>query len=117
MQGGPAPILQSVTVRTDVPDRYGHIVYSVPDFHFVAPTGNAIFLRCERVDTSGAISQTNINSTTITIPAEAQKRGAGISGGWRCGVAQYYVTLRAFIMDADGNRSTAILYTIHCNGG
>ena len=51
------------------------------------------------------------------IEGEAQKRGAVISGGWTCGTQVYYVTLRAFVIDADGNRSNAITYTIHCNGG
>jgi hypothetical protein len=101
-----SPVLQSITIM-DV----------VPDFHFMAPRGNAIVLRRELVDTSGAFSQTQIASATINIPAEAQKKGAAISGGWRCGVSQYYITLRAFVMDADGNRSNALRYTIHCNGG
>jgi hypothetical protein len=115
--GSTAPILQSVTVRKNVKDRFGYIVDVVPDFHFVAPNGNAIFLRRELVDTRGAIAQTNITSATINIPAGAQKRGAVVSGGWRCGVGQYYVTLRAFLMDSDGNRSNSVQYTIHCNGG
>jgi hypothetical protein len=112
-----APVLQSITMRMNVPAGNGIVVSVVPDFHFIAPNGNAIVLRRELVDTNGAIAQTQIASETINIPAEAQKRGAVLSGGWRCGVAQYYVTLRAYIMDSDGNRSNAIEYTIHCNGG
>jgi hypothetical protein len=112
-----APVLQAVTMRMNVPVGNGIVVNVVPDFHFVAPNGNAIVLRRELVDTNGAIAQTQIASETLNIPAEAQKKGAVLSGGWRCGVAQYYVTLRAYIMDSDGNRSNAIEYTIHCNGG
>jgi hypothetical protein len=112
-----APVLQSVTMRMNVPAGNGLVVSVVPDFHFIAPIGNAIVLRRELVDTNGAIAQTQISSETINIPAEAQKRGAVLSGGWRCGVAQYYVTLRAYIMDSDGNRSNSLEYTIHCNGG
>jgi hypothetical protein len=112
-----APVLQSVTMRMDVPVGNGIVMSVVPDFHFIAPNGNAIVLHRELVDTNGAIAQTQIASETINIPAEAQKRGAVLSGGWRCGVAQYYVTLRAYVMDADGNRSNSIEYTIHCNGG
>src|SRR5580698_3857707 len=111
-----APILQSVTMRTNVSDGVG-TVSVVPDFHFIAPNGNAIVLRRELVDTNGPFAQTQIRSETINTPAEAQKKGAVLSGGWRCGVAQYYVTLRAYIMDADGNRSNSVQYTIHCNGG
>jgi hypothetical protein len=112
-----APILQSVELRTDVPDGHGGVVSVVPDFPLIAPNGIAIFLRRELVDTNGAFAQTQIRSATIDIPPAAQKHGAVISGGWSCGVAKYYVTLRAYIMDADGNRSNSIEYTIHCNGG
>jgi hypothetical protein len=112
-----APVLQAVTMRMNVPLGNGFVMSVVPDFHFMAPNGNAIVLPRELVDTNGAIAQTQIASETINIPAEAQKKGAVLSGGWRCGVAQYYVTLRAYIMDSDGNRSNSIEYTIHCNGG
>jgi hypothetical protein len=113
---GAAPILQNVTLRTNVSDGIG-TVSVVPDFHFIAPNGNAIVLRRELVETNGPFAQTQIRSATINTPAEAQKKGAVISGAWRCGVAQYYITLRAYIMDADGNRSNSLQYTIHCNGG
>jgi len=76
-----APILQSVDLRTNVSNGIGTISV-VPYFHFIAPNGNAIVLRREIVDTDGAISQTQIGSATINIPAEAQKKGAVISGGW-----------------------------------
>lgn len=110
------PWLQSVTARKNV--KGGLRAFDlVPDFHFVAPHGNAVVLRRELVDTSGAIAQTQIANATINIPAQAQQRGATISGGWRCGTQVYYVTLRASVMDADGNRSNAITYTLHCNGG
>jgi hypothetical protein len=112
-----APILQSVTLRTNVPAANGRIIDVVPDFHFTAPNGNAIIIHRELVDTSGAISQTDIPDGTIRIPAEAQKKGAVQSGGWTCGKNVYYVTIRAFVMDSDGNRSNPIEYTIHCNGG
>ena len=112
-----APILQSLSVRTYVRERNGSIVDIVPDFHFVAPNGNAIVLHRELVETNGSVGQTNLRDATIDIPAEAQKKGAVVSGGWTCGIAQYYVTIRAFIMDADGKRSNSVQYTIHCNGG
>jgi hypothetical protein len=112
-----APVLQSVSARTYVRERNGNIDDIVPDFHFIAPNGNAIVLHRELVDTSGAISQTDLRDATISIPAGAQKNGAVVSGGWKCGTQVYYVTIRAFIMDADGNRSNPVEYTIHCNGG
>jgi hypothetical protein len=38
----------------------------IPDFHFIAPNGNAIVLRRELVDTNGSIAQTNITNETMT---------------------------------------------------
>jgi len=115
--GTNAPVLQSITWRGLVPLPNGTIMDVVPDFHFQAAKGNAVVLRRELVDTSGAFAQTQIANATINIPAAAQMKGAVVSGGWRCGVQQYYITMRAFVMDADGNRSNALRYTIHCNGG
>ena len=88
----------------------------IPEFHFVAPNGNAVLLHRELVTTSA--NHLTLNpSEAINIPAEAQKQGAVISGGWNCNTNPYYVKLRAWIMDADGNRSNEVQYTIHCNGG
>jgi hypothetical protein len=115
--GDGVPVLQDITWRAKVLNPRGEIVDVVPDFHFKAPNGNAVVLRRELVTSTGAFSQTQIANATINIPAEAQKKGAVLSGGWRCGVSQYAITLRAFILDADGNRSNALRYTIHCNGG
>ena len=68
------------------------------------------------MDSSNA--QLRINPVApINAPPDAQKRGAVVSGGWRCGTAQYYATMKAYVMDADGNRSNEVQYTIHCNGG
>ena len=39
------------------------------------------------------------------------------SGGWNCGTNPYYVTVKAWIMDADGDRSNDVQFTVHCNGG
>jgi hypothetical protein len=111
-----APIIQSISARVNVREANGMVLDIVPDFHFIAPKGNAIVLHREVVDTNA--SQVHINPVSpIVIPADAQKRGAVISGGWRCNVSPYYVTAKAFIMDADGNRSNEVQYTVHCNGG
>ena len=45
----------------------------LPDFHFVAPNGNAVVLHRELVDTNGSIGPTILQDATIKIPAEAQK--------------------------------------------
>jgi hypothetical protein len=112
-----APIIQSISARTDVRLPNGLMFDIVPDFHFVSPKGNAIVIHREVVD-SNAPAQVHLNpAEVITTPPDAQKRGAVVSGGWRCGPAQYYVTVKAVIMDADGDRSNEVKYTVHCNGG
>ena len=88
----------------------------VPEFHFVAPNGNAIILHSDLVATS-ANSFHLTPSVAINVPAEAQKRGAVITHGMTCGQAPFYATMTAYIMDGDGNRSNSVQYTLHCNGG
>jgi hypothetical protein len=88
----------------------------VPEFHFVAPNGNAIVLHSDLVETS-ANSFHLTPSVAINVPAEAQKRGAVITHGMTCGQAPFYATMTAYIMDADGSRSNSVKYTLHCNGG
>ena len=116
-KGDGAPTLQGITYRTHVVLPNGQTIDLVPDFHFIAPNGNAVILRRELVDTNSPISQGQLNNATINLPEAAQKKGAVISGGWRCGPQVYYITQRASVMDAEGNRSNSIQYTIHCNGG
>ena len=112
-----APLIQSISARADVVMPNGVRFDLIPDFHFVAPKGNAVLLHREVVDSS-APSTVHFNpASPITTPVEAQKHGAIISGGWRCGPQAYYMTIKAFIMDSDGNRSNEVRYTVHCNGG
>jgi hypothetical protein len=88
----------------------------IPEFHFIAPNGNAVLLHRDLVETSANDFHLN-PATAINVPADAQKRGAVISGGLTCGQGQFYTTISAYIMDADGNRSNSVKYTLHCNGG
>jgi hypothetical protein len=109
------PIIQSISAQ--IPTR-GTVTANViiPEFHFIAPNGNAVLIHREVVETSA--NHININpSAAINIPADAQKKGAVFGGGWNCNINPYFVTLRAWIMDSDGNRSNEVQYTIHCNGG
>lgn len=111
------PVLQLERLRTNLPTGTSGLASVVPDFLYMAPSGNAVMLRRELVATDAAVSQTPIRSATINMPPEVQKNGVAISGGWRCGVAQYYVTIRADLVPADGQRSNAVQCTIHGNGG
>jgi hypothetical protein len=110
------PIIQSITAQV-LPAPLGAVSENIrPQFHFVAANGNAVLLHLAVLKTSA----NNINlgpAIAINVPADAQKTGAVVSAGWRCNVGQYYVTMTAYIMDADGNKSNEVQYTVHCNGG
>ena len=75
----------------------------IPEFHFIAPNGNAVLFHRDLVETSSNSFHLN-PATAINVPADAQKRGAVITGGLTCGSGQFYATMSAYIMDADGNR-------------
>jgi len=109
------PVIQSISAQ--IPSR-GALTANliVPEFHFVAPNGNAALIHRELVATSASNIQFPA-SIAINIPAAAQKQGAVVAGNWNCNTNPYYVTLRAWLMDTDGNRSNEVQYTIHCNGG
>jgi hypothetical protein len=111
-----APIIQSISAQ--LPDTGPLLVTRLlsTQFHFVAPNGNAVLLHREVATTSA----NNINlspNQAINSPPDAQKQGAMVTSSWNCNVNAYYVTFRAYIMDADGNRSNEVQYTVHCNGG
>lgn len=108
------PVITSLTARLGV--QIANTSEIVPDFHFTAPNGNAVLLHREIIETSA--NNVHVNpASPINIAADVQKKGAVISGGWHCNLGQYYVKMKAFIMDSDGNRSNEVRYTIHCNGG
>jgi len=109
------PILQSITPTYNVTRRSGVYFDIVPHFHFRAPAGNAVLLRRELVETDSAITQQGIRSEPIHLPPAEQRAGATIDGGWFCGPGRYHVSLRAYLVDAQGNRGNAIQYTIHCH--
>jgi hypothetical protein len=88
----------------------------IPEFHFIAPNGNAVLLHRDLVETNANNFHLN-PATPINVPADAQKRGAVIPGGWTCNAGQYYATVRAYILADDGSRSNSVQYTVHCNGG
>jgi len=88
----------------------------IPEFHFIAPNGNAVLLHRDLVETSSNSFHLS-PATAINVPADAQKRGAVITGGLTCGQSSFYATMSAYVMDADGNKSNSVKYTLHCNGG
>jgi hypothetical protein len=108
------PVLQSITASYRVIGRSGAHFDIMPHFHFKAPGGNAVMLRRELVETDSAITEAGIRSAPIQMSAAEQRAGATIDG-WVCGPGRYHVTLRAYLIDAQGNRGNALQYTLHCN--
>ncbi len=106
-----------LSIRANVGNANAPYYSFVPDFHFIAPNGNAAVLHRELVATTGRYDKTLVDNEVINIPAAAQREGAMISGGWRCGSARYSVTIRAYVIDTEGDHSNSIDYTFHCNGG
>jgi hypothetical protein len=109
------PVLQFITATYNTVSNSGAYFDIVPHFRFHAPGGNAVMLRRELVETDSAITQEGIRSAPIQIPTAQQIAGAIIDGGWVCGPGRYHVTLRAFLLDTQGNRGNAMQYTLHCN--
>jgi hypothetical protein len=110
------PIIQSISARLGP-----QILNVTPellliDFHFVAQNGDAVILHRELVSTS-ANNPTFNPVMPINTPADGQKHGAVVTNDWHCNAGQYYVTMHAYVMDAAGNRSNEVQYTVHCNGG
>jgi hypothetical protein len=59
----------------------------------------------------------SVRDGVIEISPEQQIKGAIHVGGWPCGPETYYLTIQAFVMNLDGQKSNVVEYTIHCNGG
>ncbi len=106
------PVIDSVGMRT-VMERY-ETVY--PEFHFHDPTGNVRFIHRE-ITATNSPKPLKVRDGVIEISPEQQIRGAVYTGGWSCGPESYYVTIQAFVMNLDGQKSNVVEYTIHCNHG
>jgi hypothetical protein len=106
------PTIDSVSMRT-VTQRYETIY---PDFHFHDPSGTVRFIHREITATNSPKPLT-IRDGVINISAEQQIKGAVYTGGWACGPESYYLTVQAFVINLDGQKSNVVEYTIHCNGG
>jgi hypothetical protein len=106
------PVIDSVSMRTEM-QRYETIY---PEFHFHDPSGTVHFIHREITATSSPKSL-KVRDDVIDISSEQQIRGAVYTGGWPCGPESYYVTIQAFVMNLEGQKSNVVEYTIHCNRG
>jgi hypothetical protein len=106
------PVIDSVIMRKEM-QRYETIY---PEFHFHDPSGTVRFIHREVTATSSPKPLT-VRDGLIDISPEQQMKGAVYTGGWPCGPESYYVTIQAFVMNLDGQKSNVVEYTMHCNGG
>jgi hypothetical protein len=106
------PVIDSVTMRTET-QRF-QTVY--PEFHFHDYSGSVRFIHREIVATNSP-KPLSVRDGVIDISPDQQIKGAIFPGGWTCGLETYYVTLQAFLMNLEGQKSNLVEYTIHCNGG
>ncbi len=109
---GPPPVLDAITIRGGTRNNFP---FPIPEFHFHAPNGDVVYIERELVETNGPFEQTR--GAPINLPADLQRRGAVFAGGWPCGPNVYHATMRAYLIARSGQRSNAMTYTIHCNGG
>ena len=106
------PVIDFVSMRTET-QRY-QTVY--PEFHFHDPSGTVRFIHRELMATDSP-KPLSVNDGVIDISPAQQMKGAVFSGGWACGPESYYLTIQAFVMNLDGQKSNVVEYTIHCNHG
>ena len=106
------PVIDSVSLRKEM-QRYETIY---PEFHFHDPSGTVRFIHRELTATSSPKPLT-VRDGVIDISPEQQMKGAVYAGGWPCGPESYYLTIQAFVINLDGQKSNVVEYTIHCNGG
>jgi len=106
------PVIDSVSMRS-VMQRYETIY---PEFHFHDPSGTVRFIHRE-VTTTNSPKTLTVRDGVIDISPDQQMRGAVYTGGWPCGPESYYVTIQAYLMNLEGQKSNVVEYTIHCNGG
>jgi hypothetical protein len=107
--GGPPPHLDKVVLRETV-QRYDMIY---PTFYFHAPEGDVIEVHREIV--AASTEHPNFNPVSrINIDPMQQRQGAVWVGGWGCGPNASTTTIRAYLLDARGNHSNTVDYTVVC---
>ncbi len=112
VRGAPGNCKRS-RVRTEVRNGQGVVFDLVPDFHFIAPNGNATLIHRQLIDTSGNFSQNKFAGwKNHHSRGRAEKGCSGVRRlALRCLCAILYNASAPLIMpDADGNRSNPVDY-------
>ena len=115
--GAGSPLLEWMRDTGPVTGANGASMDMIPDFRVTVMRAPVVMRRRELVNSDGAFKDTQAASYAVDVPAGALPNGIVTSGGWDCGTAKYFITMRSYVIDADGKHSNALRYTIHCNGG
>ncbi|MBA2589171.1 MAG: hypothetical protein H0U98_11190 [Alphaproteobacteria bacterium] len=115
--GAGSPLLEWMRDTGPVLSPNGAPMDVIPDFRVTVMRSPVVMRRRELVDSDGAFKDTQAASYAVDIAPGAAQNGVVASGGWECGTAKYFITMRSYVIDADGKHSNALRYTIHCNGG
>jgi hypothetical protein len=109
-----APYIQAVTLRGE---RAGGHLYIVQEIAYRAAKGNATRLRFQLVSVSKTPLKVTVRDHAIRSASARQQRGTFIAVRFRCGPFEknYSHVTRATILDADGERSNSVDFTVSCN--
>ena len=58
--------------------------------------------RRELVNSDGAFKDTQLASYAVDVAPGSLQNGVIASGGWDCGTSKYFITMRSYVIDADG---------------
>lgn len=115
--GAGSPLLEWMRDPGPVMGPNGAPMDVIPDFHVTVMRSPVVMRRRELVNSDGAFKDTQLASYAVDIAPGSLQNGVVASGGWDCGMSKYFITMRSYVIDADGKHSNALRYTIHCNGG
>jgi hypothetical protein len=115
--GAGSPLLEWMRDTGPVIGPNGAPMDMIPDFRVTVMRSPVVMRRRELVDSDGAFKDTQAASYAVDIAPGSLQNGIVASGGWECGAAKYFITMRSYVIDADGKHSNALRYTVHCNGG
>ena len=115
--GAGSPLLEWMRDTGPVIGPGGAPMDVIPDFRVTIMRSPVVMRRRELINSDGAFKDTQAASYAVDIAPGSLQNGVIASGGWDCGTAKYFITMRSYVIDADGKHSNALRYTIHCNGG
>jgi len=111
-----APHIDSLSLSEQ---RNANGLFVAQEFVFHSPKGNAATLHFDVVSISAPAPDIRLTDGTIVNAKDQQQRGAIHVARFNCGPFRtpYSVVKRATLIDADGEKSNSVDFTVHCNPG